>query len=138
MPDKRISSCWVYTDALILMSIRMGCGSKGGGLPRIMGATDYIDRSYPTLEQLNDALNRLNAARLIYCRRGKFSVSPQAEELFAKAASVGRRALRSRLHNLERILDCPICGVQLKKVRRRFDFAEAELKQAIQDYLKKH
>jgi len=136
MSPERIDSSWHWQDAWILMCMIIGCGPKGCDLERIVGVADYIDRSYPTVEQLNGALNRLAAGRLITSRRGKFFVTERALALYEKAKTVRKRGTRRQMHALENMLACPICGVRLKTVRPRFSIDEASLKQAIRDYNK--
>ena len=101
MSNDTIKAIWQREDAWILMCMFLGCGPDGCDLERIVGVADYIDRSYPTVEQLNGALNRLAAGRLITSRKGRFFVTkpawlrpskPTSKAIIAKCASCQSRA----------------------------------------------
>lgn len=126
---------WLPEDPWILMSLFL-CKTDGADLENIIGAADYIDRSIPSLEQLHGALNRLMSGGLVKRRKGLYRVSEKAEAIFEKVKATCRRGVRSREKGLARILECPFCGVELKKVRWKIVISEAEKKQAYDRYIK--
>jgi hypothetical protein len=128
---------WQPGDTCILLAILLYHGKDGSDLEDIIGAVDYIDRSYPTLEEMHGALNRLVAGGLVKTRRGLYLATDKAAGIFAKVKACCRRGVRSQVRGLDGILDCPCCGVTLKKVRWRIVIDDAALKEAIRQYIGK-
>ena len=60
----------------------------------------------------------------------------KAQDLFAKVKASCRKAVRSQLQGLERILECPCCGIPLKKVRWKIFIDDTMMKDAHSHYVK--
>jgi hypothetical protein len=128
---------WLSEDAWILLALLLSAGDEGADLSQIIGAADYIDHGIPTLEQLHGALNRLASGRLITRRRGRFYVTERALELADKAKASCRKAVGSQRKGLMRLLECPCCGVLLKKVRWSIPLDQAALDDAYKRYVRR-
>ena len=126
---------WLDEDSLILLTLLLCDRKVGGDLEHIIGVVDYVDRSIPSLEQVHGALNRLVSAGLVKARRGRYLVTEKATRMFAKVKAVCKSGTRRQLHHLQRIMDCPCCGVELKKVRWRIIISEAERQEAYKQYI---
>lgn len=127
---------WLDEDSLILLTLLLCNRKKGGDLEHIIAVVDYVDRSIPSLEQLHGALNRLVSGGLVKVRRGRYFVTDKASRMFTKVKAVCKSGVRRQLHCLERLMECPCCGVELKKVRWRINIDEAERQEAYQRYIK--
>jgi hypothetical protein len=132
-----VRPAWLPEDYWILMSL-LCCrhNLEGVELHDIIAAADYIDHSIPTLEQMHGALNRLESGGLLRKRRGGFVITGKTKDLFAKVKASCRKAVRSRLQGLERILECPCCGIPLKKVRWKIIIDDTMMKDALSHYTK--
>jgi hypothetical protein len=127
---------WLPEDSSILMALFTCRGNQEGvELHDIIAAADYIDRSIPTLEQMHGALNRLASGGLLRKRRSGFVVTRKAVDLLAKVKAHCRKAVRSRLRGLQRMLVCPCCGIQLKRVRWKIVIDEVMMKDAYARYI---
>jgi hypothetical protein len=128
---------WLAEDAWILLALLLCAGTEGADLSRIIGAADYIDHGIPTLEQLHGPLNRLASGRLITRRRGRFFITERARELADKAEACCRKDVQSRRKGLMCLLECPCCGVRLKKVRWSIPLDQATVDEAYRRYIKR-
>jgi len=99
---------WLPMDSTILLAILLYHGKEGSDLTDIMASVDYIDRSYPTLEEMHGALNRLVSGGLVKTRRGHYVATEKAAGIFAKVKTNCRRGVRSQVRGLERILECRV------------------------------
>jgi hypothetical protein len=132
-----VRPAWRPEDYWILMAL-LCChrNQEGVELHDIIAAADYIDHSIPSLEQMHGALNRLESGGLLRKRRGGFVITGKTKDLFAKVKASCRKAVRSRLQGLERILECPCCGIPLKKVRWKIFIDDTMMKDALSHYTK--
>jgi hypothetical protein len=83
---------------------------------------------------MHGALNRLAAGRLLKAKRETFSVTPKAVELFEKVQSSCGRAMLDHLDGLRSILNCPCCGVRLRKVPWNIALDSAKVSAAVEAY----
>jgi hypothetical protein len=125
---------WLDADAWILLAALHSCRKEPKELESIIGAADYINHAIPTHEELHGAINRLLAGRLLTTRRGKLIVTERATDLFAKVEATGRKAVLSQLGRLQRLLDCPCCGIALKAVRWRYALDADTYARAVASY----
>ena len=125
---------WRSEDGWILLSLFLCAGAEGADLSQIIGAADYIDHGIPTLGQLHGALNRLAAGRLIKRRRGRFFLTDAALVLAEKVRATSR-SVRSQRKDLLHLLECPICGVQLKRVRWNILLDQSDVDEAHRRYV---
>ncbi|MBW2733652.1 MAG: hypothetical protein JRH20_14785 [Deltaproteobacteria bacterium] len=125
---------WLREDHWLLLAVVICAGDEGANLSQIIGAADYIDHGLPTLEQLHGALNRLASGGLIAKRRGLFALTERGLELADKAKACSRRGIRGQSKALGRLLDCPSCGVDLRKVRWSILLDQAMVDEACRDY----
>ena len=91
----------------------------------------------PTFDEIYGALNRLHASRLIIRRRGRFAPARRGRELYEVARSVSKRTPFDRMDALRRLILCPCCGVDLKRVPWRISLTEPEFDAIVADYLGK-
>ena len=119
-------------DSWILLAVLMG----GKRLPGIIAVADYIDHAIPTHDDLYGALNRLLSVRLIRFRKREVTPTDRANELYSAVKATCRRAVLSKRKGLERILDCPCCGVSLKKVSWRIPISAESYTEAVAEYHK--
>ena len=125
---------WEPGDAWILLAILYNTNESGCSLESIISTADYINHAIPTIAEIHGSINRLAAGRLITFKRGAFSATDQARELFAKVeAGCGRRVL-DQLSGLGRILECPSCGVRLDRVAWKYSLTEDEYDKACSSY----
>ena len=125
---------WQSADAWILLAA-LYCGPSGEiELRHLIAAADFINHAIPTLEEMHGAINRLLAGRMITAKRGTFSVTDKARELFAKVEASCKKFVQDQREGLGRIMDCPCCGVKLKRVRWRFALDAATYKEAVESY----
>ena len=117
-------------DSWILLAVLMG----GKRLPGILRVADYINHAIPSHDELYGALNRLLSARLIRSRKGEVTPTDRARELYSAVEAACARGVLSKLKGLQRILDCPCCGVSLKKVSWRIPVSAQSYEQAVADY----
>lgn len=103
-------------------------------LPKLIETFDFIVRAVPHFDEIYGGLNRLYAGRLISHRRGRFSPSDKAKELFATAKSKARRSMYDQLDALKHLVMCPCCGVALKRVSWQVALTESEFNAAVRQY----
>eukprot|EP01047_Picozoa_sp_COSAG01_P044582 COSAG01_NODE_4044_length_5408_cov_1.746468_5_plen_210_part_00 len=127
---------WESADAWIFLAALYNRESDQFELQHIVAAADFINHAIPTLEELHGAINRSLAGRLIKTKRGAFSVTDKALELFTNIESSCKKSVLDQLDGLRRIMDCPCCGVKLKSVRWRFVLDAAAYKNAVDAYYK--
>lgn len=128
---------WLLEDSWILLALFYGGGRKGCDLRAIIGAADYIDHAIPTTAEMHGALNRLAAGGLVKTRKGLFLVTDKAIAIYDKVQAECGRGTGNQRDGLRRILDCPCCGVELKKVRWKIRIDDAAMKEAYQRYIRK-
>jgi hypothetical protein len=90
-----VSPLFSWPDALILYTILMHAEKGGATLYNIIVVHDYVDRSYPTAEQLEGALNRFLAAGLIAVEEARYLATELAVAEFADCTKVGLRIQRN-------------------------------------------
>jgi hypothetical protein len=122
---------WEKTDAWILLSI-LYCKGSPGALSEIIGEADFINHDIPTLEHLHGGLNRLLAGGLIRMKHDGFIATKNGFNLYANVQA--KRYVLDQLEALERILDCPCCGVRLKAVRWQVHMDDKTFDQAYKTY----
>jgi hypothetical protein len=126
---------WQPADAWILTAILNNRELADCRLPDIIAAADFMNHAIPTLVEMHGALNRLASARLIQVRKGvSFSPTETALDLLAKAKSAPKGHVLDIVEDLQKLLDCPCCGVRLKQVHWRIRLNEAMMKQAYEAY----
>ncbi|MCU0977908.1 MAG: hypothetical protein MUF25_01940 [Pirellulaceae bacterium] len=125
---------WQPEDPWILLAALYNRDEDAIPLRKIVAAADAINHAIPTLEETHGALNRLAAGRLLKAKRETFSVTPKAVELFEKVQSSCGRAMLDHLDGLRSILDCPCCGVRLKKVHWNIVLGSATINAAVEAY----
>jgi hypothetical protein len=120
-----------WFDVLILYII---CHSRTAPatLEAIAINVEFIERAPLTLDDMHGALNRLFAAHLIKKRKQKYSPSDKAIEMLKKAKADSGSDLRDQAKSLQLIINCPCCGVKLKRVTWRINVTEVEMKAAYQ------
>ena len=125
---------WEKRDAWILLSI-LYCSAKSPGvLSEIIAMADFINHDIPALGELHGGLNRLLAGGLIRMKGGGFTATKKGLDLHAKLESCCKRYVLDQLEGLERILDCPCCGIRLKSVRWRVRMDDQTFNQAYKTY----
>ncbi len=129
-----LKATWLDADAWILLSALLTCRTRLADLVEIIGTADYINHAIPSHEELHGAINRLRSARLITTRRGKLTVTPRAELLMQKVEATCRRAVLRQLDGLRRLMDCPCCGVELKKVRWGYELDAKAYRELVDAY----
>jgi hypothetical protein len=127
---------WMPEDSMILLALLLG-GRRPAKLVQIIGTVDYINHAIPTLEEMHGALNRLKAGRLIGIRRDAYVATEKALGLYEKVKARCRRSPLRQLSCLERLMECPCCGVDLKRVGWRIKLDEESMEAACSEYLKK-
>jgi hypothetical protein len=130
-----LSATWQHSDAWIFGAILFNRETDNCRLAEIIGAADVINHAIPTLVEMHGGLNRLVSARLIRVR-GEDCFSPTASglKLLSKAQRLCGRRLLEVVEGLRKLLDCPCCGVRLKRVRWQIQLDEATLKHAYDTY----
>lgn len=106
---------FTFEDVWILLGLLIMEGELVS-LRDLMGFTDFIGRSIPTLDEFHGALNRLKAGRLISTRKGAFAATQKALDLYAKVEASCNRDPWARWRGLWNLINCPCCGVRLKRV----------------------
>ncbi|MFH1809685.1 MAG: hypothetical protein ABIJ09_13140 [Pseudomonadota bacterium] len=125
---------WLDADALILLAALYSCRREAQELDALISTADYFNHAIPTHDELHGAINRLISGRLLKTTRGKLVVTPRAIELFEKIEATGHRAALRQLNRLQRLLDCPCCGVGLKAVRWSYVLDAATYAEAVKKY----
>jgi len=128
---------WTDSDGLILLAALHSCRREGNDLDALISTVDYFNHGVPTREELHGSINRLIAGRLLKIKGGKFFVTERATELLEKVEATGRRSPLRQLDRLERLLDCPCCGVQLKVVRWRYMLDAETYDETVKAYMKR-
>jgi hypothetical protein len=132
-----LAARWQWEDAWILGAILFSRNSKVILLEHVIFVADFINHDIPTREALHGALNRLASARLLKVRKDTFSPTERALELFSKVEANSKKNVHDIVDGLQRILDCPCCGVPLKTVRWRIRLDEATYTSAYARYMSK-
>lgn len=102
-----------WPDALIFYTILMHAEKGGATLYDIIVVHDYVDRSYPTAEQLEGGLNRFLAAGLIVVEEARYLATELAIAKFVDCTKVGLRiqriveAIEKKLGSLHQSELCP-------------------------------
>ena len=131
-----LAATWCEEDAWILLALLYNRSQTGSGLTDILATADFIDHAIPTREELHGALNRLLAGGLIEVDKNRFTATERARELFSKVEASAKKAVQDQRDALERLLDCPCCGVKLKEVRWRIDLDQATYTAAADAYVR--
>lgn len=121
-------------DAWILFALLYRDQSVGCSLDSLISVADYINHSVPTYDEMYGALNRLHAAGLIKQQGSLFMVTSLADEQYLKVKKASKQQVLRQLSSLERIMQCPHCGVALKVVRWRIKLTEEDYSNAVSDY----
>ena len=127
-----VPGTWEAGDALILLPILMG--SEPCTLDQLISTVDYLNHGIPSLEETHGALNRGVATKLVRVRRAVFTATETASEIFAKVCPQSGNVMGTSPGALAKILECPHCGVQPKKVRFRLHVDQAAFDRAIKSY----
>ncbi len=100
-------------------------------LTDLVGKLNFVVRTFLSFDELYGGLNRLVSSRLITHKRGLFSPTEKATGLLAAAKSKARGSMYDQLNALKRLILCPCCGTELKRVDWRVPLTEAELLAAV-------
>jgi len=130
---KRIATQFHSSDSWILISIAYAGRKKLTGLVDIIAIADAINHAIPTTREMDRAINRLLAARLISNKRGTFAVTKTGLAAIAKMERRSKGVL-TLWDNLHKLLSCPCCGPRLRSVRRRITISDEDMKQAYEAY----
>lgn len=88
-------------------------------------------------EELHGAVNRLRAGGLITVKKDAFAMTTRARDLMAKVESRCGRSVMDHWAGLQRLLECPCCGVGLRRVNWRYRITEDCMQAAVDAYLKR-
>ncbi len=125
---------WHKEDAWILLALLYQRDREGSPLREILAGADFINHALPTWGEMHGALNRLLAGGLIRQNRKGFRVTDKARHLLSRVEACGPRFVMDQWDGLRRMLDCPCCGVKLKKVRWRVLQVEQTFQEAVEAY----
>ena len=121
-------------DAWILLSLLYRDAKKPSRLEDIIASADSINHAIPGLEETHGALNRLDSAGLIKPRNNGFIVTKKALDLYTKMKASCTKNVLAQLDGLQRIINCPCCGPELKAVRWRIVIRASEYHSAVESY----
>jgi hypothetical protein len=130
-----VPAVWEDADAWLLLSALRCSPSKQSDISDLIASADYINHAIPSHEEIHGAINRLRSGRLITTKRGKLRVTPRAEELMKKVEATCKRAVLSQLDGVRRLLDCPCCGVELKRVRWGYELDAEAYEASVKAYV---
>lgn len=123
---------WDSDDAWILMGIVC---QEEPLLHEVIAAADFIYHAIPTAEILHRSLNRLASGRLIRTRRdGRCASTDRGREMFGRVENCCKKSMHDQHEGLERLLNCPCCGVRLRCVRWSLRLDKGLYDKAIQEY----
>ena len=81
------------SDHWIFLSIALQAKVDGASLRDVIAAADYINHAIPTIEEIEGAVNRLTAARLIWIRNNRFGLTDSGKVLVRSVARRKRHIL---------------------------------------------
>jgi len=122
---------FVWPDALILLAIIFNHYDNGATLRDIVSCSDYIDKSYPSSQELEEALNRLLAAGLIIVHGDKYDVTEAVYSQYQQNQPAGHSA-RKQVEAVELILSSV---PQPQSCPKNIVIEESVLQAAIAEYI---
>lgn len=130
-----LSPEWESYDAWILLAVLCSRGSAPASLDKIIGVADFISHAIPTAEEMHGALNRLASGGLV--KYGKDGATPTKRSiaLYRRVAGVHQRYVLDQLDGLGRIMQCPCCGIRLRRVRWKIPMGKQTYDEAVGRYL---
>ncbi len=126
---------WKPEDSWILLAFLYCEPDVTCTLSQIVAVADFIDHAIPTIEEMHGALNRLKSGGLIQVRKGGFAATPKARALFAKVTKRWKRAVQTQRKGLARILVCPCCGIELRRIDWAVTLTRQQYSEAIESYV---
>jgi hypothetical protein len=130
-----LSPEWESYDAWILLAVLYSRGRVPAALDQIVGVADFINHAIPTAEEMHGALNRLTAGGLVKYGRDGATPTKKGSALYEKVAAVHKRYALDQLDGLRRMMECPSCGVRLRRVRWAIPLDRQTYDEAVARYL---
>jgi hypothetical protein len=117
-----------WYDAVLFLVLWWPPSRRYGALTDIVGWCDWLDRSYPTAEELDGGLNRLLAAGLIQQSRDRFYVPAK---VWRQYNEFRRRRRRNRFVMAREFVES---AGPLATVPRRITIRHPDLQKAIEEF----
>ena len=124
---------WQPTDAWILLPV---VDARTTCLEGILGTMDWINRAWPSVEELHEGVNRLASAQLLKVKANTFTATRQSRMMYAKVRRSHLRGALDQQEALWQIMNCPCCGVRLQRVRWRVRIDDQMFNAALESYYK--